>query len=247
MDQTAQAIHAAAVVGAEISSVISFLPQQTRWHAEMLMYDLEERRSVKSAVASFDTFATSTERLSKTAEKLPEEIQERVTTVLKDVEEQQAAFRATLTEARATIDGVTEASSQLGTTAETFQQAAANWEKALHVFRLVVQDLAPDPDKPPEAEPGPSDIEILGNTAKEIAAAGVELQRAVAEFHRLTDPEKIGATVGQVDATVDRTGAVARGLANHIAILCVVVIAVFFVGLLAYRYAAGRMGKRQSS
>jgi hypothetical protein len=145
-----------------------------------------------------------------------------------------------------TLSGVKEASSELHETVDSISTAGANWEKALDVFRLVVHDLSPDPDAAEEdTEPGPSAIETLGNTAREIATAGVELRGAVAEVYRLIHAKGLETTAERINATVDRTDAKARGVVSYITLLSLALMAAFFVGLFSYRLAAGRFLKNR--
>ena len=86
--------------------------------------------------------------------------------------------------------------------------------------------------------PEPFDIKDYARTAEGLASAGAQLRAATAEVHKLVVSEDVGVVV-------ERTDAAARSLANHIALLGVLLIVVFFVAAFVYRLVSTRLVKKR--
>ena len=241
LDQTAQAISEVSSAMDEFTTLVSYLPEEIRWHTELLAYDLEGRESVTSALNSFETFSKSASRLSETAEKLPGELRKEVAATLEELEDKQLGLRETLKEARTTLAEMNTALRLVERTSEQLARSGAAWEAAVRALWEMIRDLSGDEEgseAQAEAESEPFDIKDYARTAEGIASAALELRSATAEVRKLIASDETRSAIDETDTRV-------RSLINHAAGLCVLLIVVFFAAAMSYRFVSARITRRE--
>jgi hypothetical protein len=225
VESGAQAIHEFNATAAQFTDIVDQLPQRLRWQMELLSYDLQEQGGVlEQSLRSFDTVARSADRLSLAAEQAPEDMRLTIVAISEELEQRSATLKALLEEYRAAIadTGSTAASiaplvDGLAKTSEQLNQAGVAWNA------LVAELNAPDPPLPPGTPPPkPFDITDYERTAIAIRSTTEEIRAALSDVK--------GLEGGPATAFADRL------LRNGL-----ILIAVFFAGLLGYRVLASRI------
>ncbi|MEX2205696.1 MAG: hypothetical protein WEF50_05655 [Myxococcota bacterium] len=225
VESGAQAIHEFNATAAQFTEIIDQLPQRTRWQMELLSYDLQEQGGVlEQSLKSFDSVARSADRLSIVAENAPEDMRQTIVAISEELELRSATLKALLEEYRAAIADTGKTASDLAPlvdglakTSEQLNQAGVAWND------VIAQLNAPSPPLPPgTAPPRPFDILDYERTAVAIRSTTEEIRGALSEVKAIED--------GPGSAFADRL------LRNGL-----ILIAVFFAGLLGYRWIASRI------
>ncbi len=225
VESGAQAIHQFNATAAQFTEIIDQLPQRMRWQMELLSYDLQEQGGVlEQSLKSFDTVAQSAERLSVVAENAPEDMRQTIVSISEELELRSATLKTLLAEYREAIDDTGSTADKLAPlieglakTSEQLNQAGVAWTAALTEFN------APSPPLPPGAPPPkPFDITDYEKTAVAVRATAEELRALL-------------ATVQKTEEDIS-TPFADRLLRNG-----VILIAVFFASMLAYRWIAARI------
>jgi hypothetical protein len=212
---TPGAIREFAQVSRELGVVAEQLPEQARWQAELLAYDLEGRDTTTEALAAARSLAASAERISLAVQALPETVRG----ALED-------SRATLAEADALARNTQDVSASLARTAEELRLGSEAW------VRLLADGAA----APAPAEAGPPfDIAQWERAVREVGVAAAELRALAQDLALLTEPERVGLSATAVGAGLDDAESRAESLIDHAAWRAVQVLAIFFALLTAYR------------
>ncbi|MHC4942807.1 MAG: hypothetical protein ACYTG7_07275 [Planctomycetota bacterium] len=243
MSDTAQAIAEFNMVAERFADQIRFMPDDIQWHLELLLYDIEERDTTRTALksteeisSSIHAFSEAAKDIAATVDQLPEEIESRLKSVLEELDAKQEGIQGTLQETRAVVSEAEKAIVQADAFSrsavevmENVSAAGEKWEAAVLEFQEVLKVLVP------EEEPGAAAAaeESESFNIKDVERTAVKAREAVAELRALT---------GEVKAFVDSadTGALVRQIVLYVILL----VAAFFVLLLAYRISASRLAKR---
>jgi hypothetical protein len=156
---------------------VNELPHLTRWELELLLYDAEELQSVDRALAAAESFALGAERISGTAETLPEELGAELAARLEEA-------RATIAELDAALVRAEQLAGPLQHVADRVGDASAQWTALLTEMRA------------DEDEDGgrPFDVREYESAADRIAEASREIRALVTELNQL-DASGAGALV----------------------------------------------------
>jgi hypothetical protein len=257
---TAMAVYDVAKVADRGVDGIESMPQMVRWETELLLMHVEENETVMSLTANADRFADVAERIGRTVETLPAEIEKAVTRIVSKFETTQPEFRATLTEGRGAIteargaiqdvgpvvDKVAEQGPWIEKTATSATEAGAAWEGVFRELNLLVHPPL-DPDAPPPEPSPPFDMKDLASTAEYTNKAAVELRAAVADVRGIIDGDGLDQRLQQVDTTtrntLDLTSEHATALINTITWRAAGLIVLFFALLAGYRVIVTRSAK----
>ena len=200
------------------SRIVEALPQQMRWQSELLLYDIESRESLNSALVSFDSLAESARQLAASAENLPTDLDGLI-----------AASDGALAEANRALVTAREIVEPLRITAEQMNLAGSVWAELIQGGEL-------DP------EGRPFDVLEYKATAREVQEAAAELRQLAVEIAALRDAGGADAALSGVDAAVARAASGGRGVVDHAAWRGLQLLLVAFVLLLAYRWITSRFG-----
>ncbi len=262
LDRGATALHQISVVGRHVADVASGMPRQIRWNGELLLYDLEEHRSVRSALASINRISESASSVAGTARDLLPGLRKTANQVLDDLEKRRPMVSSTLAEVhkisdsagatvkevRRTVKGVEEAIGRskpvlddARVTADSLQRAGQAWTATFEVIDGWVEQG----NKPPEQREKkrrPFDIRDYTRTAEGLADAAVKTRQLVTSSRELIESRQVTARVEQLDQA-------SRGLIDHVAWRMGQLIAFCVALLLLYRTVVSRwlMPNRESS
>jgi hypothetical protein len=256
--ETAQAVEDVARVANHAVGAVEALPQTVRWQSELFLFTLAEDQTVRGLVKNADDASDAVVRVANTVEKLPNRVKE----TIRDVEAVQPEFRKTLAEGRgvvelaqATVERAGENIDKLQETFPSVERTSANakeagqaWEGAFAQLNLLVHPPK-DPNEPPRPPAPPFDIKEAARTAEWATKAAGEVKETVIELRRIVEGQGLDERLAQVDSTtqtaLDRTVARAEDLIDRLTWRAMIVIVVFFVALLGYRFAAVLVPRRE--
>lgn len=237
MDDTKTSIEAFTEETERIRYTATYLPQQIRWEIELLLYDLEDRQTVSSALSSFETLADSFDRLATEAKQLPTQLRKETALALDDLAVKSESLRSTITEIRGVTSESSQALEQAERVADAVQRAAASltetgqaWEAtAGAIGKLVPEDRG-------GAEGKSFDLNELNVTANSLTTTAIELRGLAADLQKL-------AGSGQLAAVLDTTTDQGRQLIDHLAWRLFQLIFASLVFAVIYRLLATRLVK----
>lgn len=125
IDRGADAIRGFTAVAARMNETMRDLPEQTRLQTELLLMEIENLESTRSALASFTEFSQASTRFAVAAERLPEDLRKELILAADDLETRQAGLQQTLSEAREVADRINESLSRIEASASAVEQTAA--------------------------------------------------------------------------------------------------------------------------
>src|SRR5262249_48638631 len=125
-------------------------------------------------------------------------------------------------------------------------------DATLKTYTSMMKDLFPP--KPPEVlareatnQGRPFDILDYAQTAEQVGATTLKLQQLIIEIRKTLETNAVSERLQQVQAsaqsTINEAQTSTRELTNHIAMLAVGIIVIFFICLFAYRLLAARFRK----
>lgn len=215
----AAAIHDFNDTALRFSRVVEQIPQQLRWQAELLTYELETRASVQETRAMLASFAGSAERLAATADRLPEELEALL-----------AGSEGALAEANAALETARALAGPLRELAEETSEAGRSWGEL----------FARDPDAPPGR---PFDVREYEAAAEGIAGAAAELRALARELDALLASPGLAALLDTAEDGAAGVEARGRALVDHAAWRGVQLLALLFAGLALLRLLPARQAR----
>ncbi len=252
LDNTAQAVSEFTAVADFFTRTVKSLPEQTRWETELFLYDLEERPAVIETRQKLRQLAESSERLSRAAAELPQQLRKEATAALQELEEAQPEFRRTLEASRETgaqldqtLQEATALGRQLEATSEKLAAAGESWRELFLVIDGWVQAGRKAPAASPDSktridESGGYDIHDYERTAEAITQAGGELRTLVAEIRSFSSSPELARSVETLEEqrakTLTESSQTAREIVDHLAWRIAQLLALIFIGGLAYRW-----------
>jgi len=156
------------------STIVATLPEDLRDQMQLLLYDVEELRSMRQGLATFELAAASADRASLAIERLPDEL--RAT-----LDEQ---VRALLEESQGTIGEAARAVAQAREVAGPLQVTATQLREASAAWREI---LGPHDPTPRPAGARGFDVRDWQSAASAIGTAAVELRGLSAELKGFAD------------------------------------------------------------
>jgi len=216
VDRTAAAIQDFTQVASRFSSTVQDLPEQTRWQAEMLSYNLEDRETMvkarESLVAlseasnsiaatlpdlstSAQSFAETSRNFAQTAEELPQRFRTEAMQLFDDIDQRQDNLQRTVSEVRGAVQDIDQSLSRTNEVAQSIERTSAGVAEAGKAWRQTVQTFGEVAERL-QGEPGPAepaeqskefDIEQYTSAARETTQLAVELQKVLAELDRAND------------------------------------------------------------
>jgi hypothetical protein len=221
---TPAAIREFAKVAADLGTLAEQLPEELRWQAELLAFDLEGRDTTTAAVAAAESLAQSAERVSLTVEALPETLK----ATLED-------SRTSIAEADALVRSAQELSVVLEHTARELRLGSEAWERL----------LADDTEAPEPAGSGPPfDVRQWESAVREVGVAAAQLRALAEEVSELTEPGRVGQSIAGLDAGLDDAESRAAALIDRAALRAAQVLGGTFLLLLAWRLFTRRRTAR---
>jgi hypothetical protein len=228
LDQMALAIQEVAAVGTETNEIVAHMPEHVRWNTEILLYELEEKDSVRTGSRSLESFSHSAAKFVEQVDRLPAEVRRELTAAFDDLESRQAALQVTLSMTKATVEALEITIKELDKTSQGIAKAGTAWQGVFRTLWDMVNDFKGEPSESPSEEGRPFDILDYARTAEETAKAAAELRTVTKEVHGLIRSQDVGEAL-------TRTRSSAEMLTGHIARWCITVIVVFFASLLGCR------------
>jgi hypothetical protein len=256
--ETALAVEDVAVAAHHAVGAVESLPQTVRWQIELLLYALDEDPTMKGLFQDADEASDALVAVANTVEKLPEHVRQ----TIRDVEATQPEFRKTLAEGRGVVEQANLTVQQVGQNLDKLQETLASvepvtanakeagqaWQGAFEQLNLLANPPE-DPNAPPEPDAPPFDIKDAARTAEWATKAAGEFKETVVEVRQIIEGKGLDERLAQIDTTtqsaLDRTVASAGDVLDGLTWRAVLVIVVFFVALLGYRFAAAYVPRRE--
>ena len=226
LDDTAQALAEFTRTTERISRMAQFMPQRLMWEMQLLLYDLEERRTVEEALASVQQISSTVATVGSTAEAL-----------LQPGSPEQEALDEQLTQVQVTAAHAEEGLAHLA-------QAGTHWGNAVESAKQLVE-LAKGDEEPtePKQPSRPFDITEFTATAAAIDSAGQTLTRGVREVQELVrDAEELEVVLASAQ---ERAESLLWGVLWGALLLLVAAVLLITAGAVAYRAAAVHFRDRE--
>jgi len=256
--ETALAVEEVAIAAHHAVGAVEALPQTVRWQIELLLYALDEDPVMKGLFQDADEASDALVTVANTVEKLPDHVRQ----IIRDVEATQPEFRKTLAEGRGVVEQANLTIQQVGQNLDKLQETlasvkpvSANTKEAGHAWQGAFEQLnqlvhpPEDPNAPSSPPAPPFDIKDAALTAEWATKAAGEVKETVVEVRQLIEGDGLDKRLEQIDATtqsaLDRTVASAGDVLDGLTWRAVLVIVVFFVALLGYRFAAAYVPRRE--
>jgi len=242
VDRTATAISQARVSLDHMSDVVKNLPESARWQLLLLLLEMEEIESIKTILTSMTKASDSSVRLADSAEKLPEQLRQQLSTLLEDIDEKQENLQTTLEKAEKTSDSFEQAMVQAEKVAVSFQatvndvnQAATAWEKAANATgeALAEINIMRTPRKDP-APKTPFNIKDYQDTAEAMNTTVSELRNLIAEVREFTGSDDLA-----------KSSIAAKQWVNYLTWRIILLVLMIFVLALVHRIVATRIMDRK--
>jgi methyl-accepting chemotaxis protein len=219
-----------------LTALAADMPEQVRWQAEIIQYELLNREPLKTTFEDFHRLTESIDRISRTVEGLPQDVRTQVDDAFNSLDSSSENLQETLRQAKATADALTA-------TADSADQLVQSAAKLMSDAGMTGEAAAPPKD--PDA---PSEVEQLTAVARETRSTVVEARGLVSDLDNLlkdskTLDDRIRAVDQVADASVDHAAARVRGLIRFATLQGVLLIGVAFVAAIAYRIVATRIIK----
>lgn len=241
----------------QISWLLTWLPEVSRWQASLLLLDIDRDRTVQRLVKNADTVTDTIRNLEKTTRELPSTIRKEVTLALDEIDARQSEVRRTLKQSQeliAQVGSVAETTREtVGRISETFRTrpellaalddttaSVTKLTEALQPTIAEARGLIADTKSDQRAAPPPGDpvptAELLASiekTSAELTASTTAIRETVADLRTILQSDDVERQLTGLNAPVD-----------HIAWRAIQVILVLVVaavlGALLYRWIVER-------
>jgi hypothetical protein len=220
VDNTAAAVHEVAYVAAGISRTAADLPHEFAWQSELLL--LQSHREIDQLLNELDQHQTNIQATVQ-----------QVRLTINDTKSVMTELDRSLTTGKETARAITEGANALNA-------LPGNVTAMLqHIHDLYPPDTnAPATNEPPGR---PFDILDYARTAQEIAVAATNLTGLLVEARTTVGANELTERIKEAQTSAQATLVQARKLTNHLALLCGLLIVVFFGALFIYRLLVARM------
>ena len=262
LDEGAKALGHLAEVAEEFTGVVEQLPEVTRWQTSLLLYELDEMRSVNEFVSAARIVADasagmerSADRLATAATELPQHTQEVILATMARLEESQAELQKTLSEARATVDATHTTVEAARDTVEvardtvtavdgTLDQtegvltaldgAADSVTRAGEAWESMIRSVKEGEEDAP-ARPAPAAEEDSNFDPVEVGSAADSLTEAAVEIRGLVADVRGLIGSNELEKPLDDADARMRALVDHASVRALQLAGVVLVGLVLFR------------
>lgn len=228
LDDTARALSEFTKTTGKIARMVNFMPQRLSWELQLLLYDLEDRRTVEQGLASVEQVSSTVATLGSSVQALLDE----------DSPEREA-LKEPLGTVEHTVVSASAGLEHLATAGETWGDAVATTKDLVELAKQK------DPDEPVDPDPQPArpfDITEYTATAAAIDSAGQTLTVALQETRGLVQDAKRVEEV--LDAAEARLNAVLWRAFWGALLLVVALVGAITAGAIAYRAVATRLRAR---
>ncbi|MCP3964167.1 MAG: hypothetical protein GY719_40575 [bacterium] len=238
------------------SLLVDDLSTEVPWRMELLLYDVEQRETLREVRGNLERASDSAASLAQTAADWPADVEQVVKTTLDELDASQVGLRQTLQQ---TLDALVEARTLvegLNQTAANLTDAGEAWDDTFQTLGLGGDEAAGAGSGSEPAEPGkearPFDILEYRDTAEELRRVAVELRGLVNDVHALTgESGEDTPLLGNIEVATQTAAAAAAGegraLADHIALRLIQLVGVIFFAAIVYRVAASRIAPRPTT
>ena len=184
LDETTRKMQDLEVVVARASAIADHLPQQVRWEVELMLYDVERRETVQTAIAKLSTVSASVEQFTDTAKNLPATIRGELDRTVDKLDSTQARLQDTLAL-------VSTAAKDIEQTVSAVGDAGRAWESTGQAFG----SLMPAEDEGAATGSEPFDINEYTRAAEAWAATASAIEATLAQFQAATSSTNLTNTV----------------------------------------------------
>jgi hypothetical protein len=257
----AQSVSEVAASADRSVEAVDSLPLNVRLQTELLLFHLEEDDTVQTLLGDLSRVSNTLANVGATVESVPDRVESTIAKTIREVEAVQPELRRTLTEGRGIATEVRAAVQDATTTVDTIgregwvERTSANaaaagdaWKGAFEQINLLANPPR-DPDAPPPEPSPPFDLKDAAATAEWATKAAQEVRGTVVEVRSIIDGEGLDQRLRQIDSTtrsaLDESTARLGSLLDKATLRGVLLIAVFFAGLLGYRFAVTRIPRLQ--
>ncbi|MHC5052282.1 MAG: hypothetical protein ACYTGK_16940 [Planctomycetota bacterium] len=241
----------------QISWLLTWLPETSRWQAKLMLLDLDRDPTIRQLVSNANTATEAIVRLEELGRELPSTIRKEITLALDEIDTRQTQVRETLKQSQdlmAEVGSIVNTTQEtVGTVNETFQMQpkllAALDNTTASVTRLaealqptiaetrgLIADTKSDEATatPPEDKVPPAELlASIEKTSAELTTSTTAIRDTVTELRAILQSNDVERQLTGLNAPVD-----------HIAWRAIQVILVLVVaavlGALVYRWVAER-------
>jgi len=203
------------------------MPTLLRWQTELLSVSTLEQPAMRQWATNVTQIAESVDRLSRTAEQLPQRVSAEREELVRAFQAQESVLAPLLAEARQTLTTATQLSASLNTTLGTFDGV---------LKRLGVDETAPP--GPAETNAAPFRIQDYGQAAGQLEAAAKQLTALLQTFDQTLGANSRSQLAAQIGPAVQRAQDGGQRLVDYAFKKGVLFVAVVLLAALLYRLAA---------
>ena len=219
------------------------MPQLVKWQSEGLYYELAGASETQQVLSNMERFTEATTTMSGAILELPAEIRaqlEQSETTVQNLVEQ---IDSSLSEARATVAEIEEASETLQQAGEAAADAGRSWEQTVLAFNDVVTALSP-PDDPAAPPREPVSVRDYITALKEAQATAEQLRALLNDINTTAQGGTIESSVA---ASVAETRRGAQGVVITATVCGAVLVSIIVVGGIIYRVVSHKLIARTAS
>lgn len=252
VDETAQAIKGFTAVADRLTDIVRGFTADARLQAELFVLEVEELRSVKSALHSFNRLSKSSERLAITADAFPPRLREEFGGMLDDLDRDRPGVNKTLESTRSIVDQLEPTGKSVSAAGDSLAGAAKAIEDMVASFRTPTADpMALDgdtnlPTTAPARAGRPFDVTEYGDAADSVSKAAKELQVVIADLRGLAADESLVQRVERitkgVEEVVGRSQLQVNQMTDHAFWRLVQVVLLVLLIVVIYKLATTRWG-----
>jgi hypothetical protein len=207
------------------------LPVLLRWQTELLGFALLDTPAVRQVTSAAPEIASSVERFTNAAVKLPDRLSQERQELVKALEAQEKTLAPLVEDVRRSVEGGVSMSESLNVTLETLDGVIKRLADA-GVFK----------PSPPSAEP--FRIQDYTRAAAQIEATSKQLAETIATLQRLLGSEGIRDLSERVAPVVTQAESGARRVVDHAFTWALVLLGSALAAALIYRFVSPRLRPR---
>ncbi len=259
IDKGAAAIYGFTTVAGRFADIVEEWPESLSWQLQLMLLQLEQYETVRTALAAFTKLADSSADMAQTARHLPAEFRKQASELMAELDAKQVNLQATLKQAEQTAATVEralqkagETSDALDRTARSVAEAGIAWNETSKAVAQSVTEMSKlGSDSPPKSQPSkPFDINDYRLTADSLSGAALQLRQLSTDLQGLIDSPELQSRLDDMDARIDRlsgqASAQARLVADHAAWRGVQLLFLAFGLAIVYRIIASRWIKQRA-
>lgn len=160
VDETAQAIKGFTIVAGRLTDVVHGLAADARLQTQLLLLEVEDLDTVKSALKSLETFSESSKRFADTAEKLPEKLRTGIAGTLDDIDERRDKLRSTIDETKALVERIEATASKTAKAGDAWTGTAKAIKDMVVSFKQIEEENEVPADAAGNPMPGATTVPV---------------------------------------------------------------------------------------